>query len=311
MVPVPIMICPGYPNQNPSGGDENTAGGWQAMEARWDGGSGQQNTAFGTFALTHNSSGWANTAIGVRSLDHLSGGNMNTAVGVSALQWQTGGDSNTAVGWEALAGSENGPQGIGNTAIGFVAMGSNTAGHYNAALGAYAGRLATTGSFNIFLGSQVLGAEGDTNTIRIGFPYSTADPADPVGQNRAFIAGIVESPLTSDLAPSIVGVLGDGRLGVIPQDQLPKGDPGPQGEPGPQGPQGVPGPTGPQGEQGPQGIVGPVGEGLMQGSLLILPIGAQVPDLTKYALLGEMELMLTQPNKKGMKLAINVYIRIR
>src|SRR5687767_4406543 len=52
------------------------------------------------------------------------------------------------------------------------------------------------------------------------------------------------------------------------------------GTAGPEGPQGPAGPEGPQGPAGPQGVPGPKGdpgEGLMSGSMLMLPAGAPAP----------------------------------
>jgi hypothetical protein len=300
----------------PGPGDLNTGGGWDALQEQWTGTSGVQNTALGGYALTHNNSGNQNTAIGVRALDKLDHGDWNVAIGVEALRFGTDSYHNVAVGYQALGGIEGQSQGIGNTAVGLVAL-NTTTGHYCTALGSYAGRSAVTGSFNIFIGSQVLGTASDANTIRIGIPYDASDPADPTGQNRTFVAGIVESALTPEMAPAVVGVTGEGRLGLFPTELLPPGPPGLQGESGPQGIQGAKGDKGdtggqgPIGPQGPAGPEGPIGEGLIPGSLLILPLGSPAPDPTKYTLMGSTELMLQQLNKKTLKLGVNVFLRVR
>ena len=76
-----------------------------------------------------------------------------------------------------------------------------------------------------------------------------------------------------------------------PGPQGPAGPQGPQGQPGVQGSQGLPGPIGPRGPAGPagpQGLEGPRGEGLVSGSLLMLPEGVTPP--AGYALLGSQQM---------------------
>ena len=64
---------------------------------------------------------------------------------------------------------------------------------------------------------------------------------------------------------------------------------------GPQGPQGVkgdngdPGPQGPQGIQGPQGPQGPQGQGLMPGSLLLLPAASPAPAGYTFVMRAELK----------------------
>jgi hypothetical protein len=57
--------------------------------------------------------------------------------------------------------------GFSNTAIGARALMTAT-GNYNVALGDSAGELLNTGDNNIDIGYDVVGAKGDSNTIRIG-----------------------------------------------------------------------------------------------------------------------------------------------
>jgi len=211
---------------------------------------------------------WGNTAIGAGAQFYNTAGNENTAVGMNALIFNTSGSYNVAVGNEALRdtlGSFN--IGIGNWA------GTSPAppyiGDYNIMIGEQAGGMVGSGSWNIMLGSH--GWTGDTNTIRIGRPLQGAE-----GQNRTFIAGISENPIAPELAPAVVGITSDGRLGTVPPESLP---PGPQG---------------------------PAGEGFIPGSMLFLASGSTPP--AGYTLVGSTELTLSvQGAKKPTKLTVNVY----
>jgi hypothetical protein len=87
---------------------------------------------------------------------------------------------------------------------------NNTTGSDNVALGYNAGSEATTGSCNVFLGSEVRGTVDDANTIRIGLPY---DSGTGEGQHRTFVAGIHGTALTGPAVP--VSVHAQGRLGTV------------------------------------------------------------------------------------------------
>jgi len=236
-----------------------------------------------------------NTAIGYGSSQN-SRGPYNTAVGAFSGVANDWGQDNTAMGYRTLvnAGRSYPFPSDGNTAIGSLALESLTGfadwqegpTRYNTALGYKAGSSVLIGEFNIFIGANQSGVANDTNTIRIGTPYSTSYPQG--GQNRTFISGIVETPLTSGDGPAVVGITGEGRLGTMSSDLLP---------PGPQGPQGI---------QGPQG---PAGEGLVPGSLLFLPSGFAPP--AGYAFLGITEFGLTNPvAKKVVRFRVNVYQKL-
>ena len=71
----------------------------------------------------------------------------NTAAGVSALHFNHAGNNNTGMGRHALR---------------------NTTGNDNAALGFAAGLNATTGSNNIYVGTNVVGEAGESNTMYLG-----------------------------------------------------------------------------------------------------------------------------------------------
>jgi hypothetical protein len=137
------------------------------------------NTAYGTGALTSNTTGSYNTALGYLPLAQNNTGTANTAVGTDALVSNTTGSDNTATGYNALysnTGSANtafGQQALllnttggGNVACGASALYGNTTGSDNIGIGYYAGQNITTGSGNIDIGN--LGSSIDSGVTRIG-----------------------------------------------------------------------------------------------------------------------------------------------
>ena len=165
-------------------------------------------TALGSGALAANgvSGGTDNTAIGYQALLTNTAGCCNTASGSQALFSNHTGGSNTATGYHSLYANDSG---IGNTASGYRALLSST-GYSNTALGYNAGGSATTGSYNLFLGAEVLGTAADTNTIRIGNTYNGGD-TPPSGQNKTFIAGIRGTSVTGGF-PVVIDA--NGQLGT-------------------------------------------------------------------------------------------------
>jgi len=254
----------------------NTSIGCQAL---WNINGGNWNTACGTLALNNTITGNYNTATGYYALYSNVSGGFNTATGAKALSYNTGG-GNTANGCQALESNTFGKE---NTAVGAAALLHNTIGSNNTAVGSDAGSNCT-GSYNIHIGSLVYGNPDDSNTIRIGFRY-VPEWTPPGGQCRTFIAGIVETPLTKSDGPSVVGITGQGQLGLFPAELLPeKGDPGDQGPPGPQG------------------------EGLVSGSLLFLPPNIVPP--AGYNLLGSTTYLMRRPNGRTTLLNVNIYQKL-
>jgi hypothetical protein len=201
--------------------------------------------------------------------------NYNTAIGVEALYSANLdiAEANTAAGYAALHQTT---VGFGNTAIGAYAL-QVTEGKYNTAIGRSAGHDLNSGNWNIYLGASVgIDQYDESYTMRLGREFFTMGPLTG-GQNRTFIAGVVGSPFTPDQAPLVVGILADGHLGTVPPESLP---PGPEGPPG---------------------------EGLVSGSLLILPTVISPP--AGYNFLGSTELLLTQLDKKVKRVTFNVYQR--
>ena len=126
------------------------------------------NVAFGTIALTSNTTGGSNTAIGHRTLtSNLKGGD-NTAIGTNALRFNTGdfsllkGSYNTATGSSSLNSNTEGSY---NTATGANALSLNTLGNRNTAIG-YNALEKNTNSYNTAIGSGALrnNTSGDNNT---------------------------------------------------------------------------------------------------------------------------------------------------
>jgi hypothetical protein len=188
-------------------GDENTATGAGALLSNTTGGG---NTANGTLALFNNTAGNNNTATGVEALFFNTGsastGSANTANGAAALVSNTIGSNNTAIGFGTLSANNSGN---GNTAIGRGTL-SATTGDGNTALGANAGNALTTGVNNIDIGLDVIGAAGESNTIRIGNLNIAA----------TFIRGISGTAI----AGTAVVVDADGQLGVAPSSKRFKDD---------------------------------------------------------------------------------------
>lgn len=202
-------------------GSENTGVGKAALYANT---SGLFNTALGSQALTSNTTGGYNTAIGRSALGATTSGHYNTAVGNDAavsntlgiantavgylsLQYNTDGDYNSAGGFAALRSNTTG---WANTGYGRSALYSNTTGHSNTAVGDNAGYQSTTGSYNIYLGAEIPGAAGESNTMRLGLPY---DSGTGKGQNRTFVAGVHGTVLTGPAVQVFVDA--NGQLGTL------------------------------------------------------------------------------------------------
>ncbi len=250
------------------------------------------NTVIGLYAFSSNTTGENNTAAGYYALHYNTEGHDNVAAGKAALINNTEGFSNSAIGVNTLAQNASGSW---NTAIGISALNRNTTGSFNTAVGTQAGA-DCQGSWNIYLGADTGGTpETDNNTIRIGMPF-TGSPA--LGQNRTFIAGIVQNPFTlaDTEVPKVVGVLSTGQLGTVPAELLP---------PGPQGPQGDTGATGPAGPAGPAGPRGPAGPGPVPGSIIMLPTSIAPP--AGYVLLGTTSYMMRLPSGRMTLLNLSIY----
>ena len=189
----------------------------QAVVPAPDGGYPRQNTAEGDGALLSLTTGAFNTAVGYLSLQGNTTGSYNTANGALALHENDTGHSNTANGYATIRANTTG---IGNTATGAGALTFNTTGDHNTAsgtsalflndtgnnntaLGWRAGSSQTTGSNNIYIGAEMDGVAGESNTIRIGRNITDT-----------FIDGINGATASGGAAVFVLG--GAGKLGTMP-----------------------------------------------------------------------------------------------
>ncbi len=167
-------------HQNTSG-NQNTASGAFALSSNT---TGSYNTAYGYNALSSNDTGYGNTANGIGALESNITANKNTALGAYALSIQsypgTGpwDSDNTAVGYQALCYNQPTSifDGIGNTALGSMALYNNNTGYYNTASGANALSSNDTGYGNTASGYSALYA----NTTGVG---NTANGLDSLHSN--------------------------------------------------------------------------------------------------------------------------------
>jgi uncharacterized coiled-coil protein SlyX len=188
----------------PDGGYDgaNTAEGTDALFSLI---TGIDNTAVGFHALYSNTTGEDNTANGIVALASNTTGNDNTATGGDALVSNTTGGENTADGDGALSNNTTGNY---NTANGFDALSGNTTGDNNIALGDFAGSNLTTGNNNIDVGN--LGADGESNTIRIGGDVGFGS------QTATYVAGIYGVTVARGLG---VVIDSNGHLGTRPSSE--------------------------------------------------------------------------------------------
>jgi hypothetical protein len=154
-------------------------------------GGGQDNNAFGNYALSSNTIGSDNTAFGYASMEENVSGGQNTAIGSVALVGLQTGSNNTAIGSNALP---------------YVVAGNNNIG-----IGASAGFLQRNfGDNDIYIAN----AGGDENgTIRLGTTGM---------QTRAFIAGIY-GVATGGTGAAVV-VDSNGQLGTVSSSRRYKED---------------------------------------------------------------------------------------
>lgn len=153
-----------------TGGDNNTAIGYQSLN---DNTTGLNNTAAGYQSLFNNVDGDRNTAFGASALLSNQGGNNGTAVGYGAMslvnnQLTSFTNTSVAFGYEALRGSVSASAntGVGNSAVGYQALYSNSSGDNNTATGYHSLFANNTGNRNAGFGYLVLNdnTTGSQNT---------------------------------------------------------------------------------------------------------------------------------------------------
>jgi len=143
-------------------GDGNTATGASALEFNI---SGDLNTATGVVALFSNISGDGNTATGYRAL-HGNLASYNTANGYESLLQNTTGTGNTGMGSFSLLGNSVGNN---NTAVGYEALGDGFISNFdnNTAIG-YNALFYTIGSDNTAIGTNALPDQTGSNNVGVG-----------------------------------------------------------------------------------------------------------------------------------------------
>lgn len=124
------------------------------------------NVAFGSRALSTNTSQFENVAVGCFSLEYNQV-DRNTALGYSAMRYNTKGIQNTALGYKTFGANSTGSNNTGvgfwaslynktggnNTSVGFEANYYNEFGEYNSAFGSQAGVQNDGGSGNTYIGA--------------------------------------------------------------------------------------------------------------------------------------------------------------
>jgi hypothetical protein len=130
--------------------------------------SGADNTAIGSFqTLYSNTTGSSNVAVGRQALQANTTASSNTAVGYQAGYTNATNTALTAIGYKALYNSAA----DSNTAIGYQAGVGVTSGTQNFFGGVNAGQYVTTGSNNVAIGNQAIGASTSTGSYNtaVGF----------------------------------------------------------------------------------------------------------------------------------------------
>ena len=162
---------------NWASGNFNTAFGSYALTSNT---TGRRQTAFGSQALYSNTTGYYNTALGAYALFTNVTGNYNTALGNQALQYCTG-DRNTAVGNGALTSNTNG---VDNVAIGDRAIGVSAALNRTIAIGTQAGQQ-YTGNDSVAIGYQALSAPSSSGLYNVAMGSAALGSATTANSNVA------------------------------------------------------------------------------------------------------------------------------
>ena len=197
---------------NTTGTANSFVGGASALGVGNKNTTGNNNTAFGTDALSNNTTASSNTAVGFQAAYANTTGQGITAIGKSVLVANTTGNSNVGVGGTRdgvlsgalisnTTGSENVAMGVaalsGNTTgssnvgLGHSALTGNTTASNNTAVGYQAGYSNTTGTLNTFIGN-IAGypVSTGTNNVMIGYSAGSSSSVDlTTGSNNICIGG--------------------------------------------------------------------------------------------------------------------------
>jgi len=217
-----------YALANCDDGDNNTAIGWEALEANC----GDSNTALGAMALKActgasnvavgenalvtqaNASAVGNVAVGVSALKDMNGAHTNNiAIGLAAIEnasTATTFTNNIAIGAYAFDDSGSNDQ-TGTIAIGGNALTALTSGAYNIAIGYHSMDEHTTGRANTCLGWGTMSQSGGDTTAQdntfIGASSGSGDWAGAgVDQNTAVGYSTMTGAMTGSNHNSAFGV---------------------------------------------------------------------------------------------------------
>lgn len=188
-------------------GDQNTAVGWQALQANTEA---SYNTAVGCHALESNLTGEYNVAVGANALSGSTEASSNTAIGADALRATTTGYSNSALGQGALVNNTTGycnqafgngalasnTEGVDNVAIGHTALYQAAAASNNIAIGSYAMQQNLAGSENVAIGREAMFHAQSSDNVAIGY-ISQRDNTEG-GSNTAVGYGSLTSNSTGN-----------------------------------------------------------------------------------------------------------------
>jgi hypothetical protein len=130
-----------------------------------------------------NSSGSANVAVGYSALANSAGSRL-TALGALALGTNTSGTDNVALGYSSSSANTTGSS---NVAVGSLALGGNLFGNNNIAIGNQAGKNIVATDNNIDVANA--GVQGDSGVIRIG-TVGTQTAFFAAGINGVSVAGV-------------------------------------------------------------------------------------------------------------------------
>lgn len=160
---------------NISRGLNNTLFGHFALSANT---TGTRNTAIGNSGLRSNTTGSDNLGIGFNALINNVSSQRNIAIGSYALNNTNSGGSNIAIGYEALfsTGQSN------NIAIGHQSLRANLNGNFNTAVGHFALQN-NEGTFNTAVGYQSLSA--NTGSVNTAIGYRALSNTTTTGSNVA------------------------------------------------------------------------------------------------------------------------------
>ena len=165
-------------------GSASVAVGYQALKAQT---TGYNNNALGFQSLLNNTTGAVNNAFGQGALKANTTGSSNSAFGDGALQSNTTASNNTAVGYQSLYTNVTGAQ---NTAVGTGALLNFTASN-TTAIGYNALTLLTTGTGNVAVGTEALAAvttaSDNTAVGRSALGVNTAAQNTAVGRSALVV----------------------------------------------------------------------------------------------------------------------------